>query len=505
MTVVRVQSVFGKAVALALLSVPITGCGQAGGDESSAATPALNSSDPQVKAFYAAREGEPAWDKKAEKALVEVLDNAVVHGLRRDLFLKGDLPKDDTQREAMLTGAAIRYAQALAQGYTDPKKMDRIYTVPRPKADVAAGLAQAVKSGDLARYFDSLAPQTEDYRALSAEFVRLAKLADARGDGQSIAAGKAIQPGQSDPRLPAIASILAANGYGDPQQAAPRRYSPQLVAAVKRLQADFGLKPDGVIGAGTIEAMNQGPGDRARKIAVNLERLRWLDREPPATRVDVNTAAAYLEYYRDGRRRDRRNVVVGQPGKETPELGSPIFQLVAHPFWRVPESIQKDELETKSGAYLAEQRIEMRDGRMVQLPGPKNSLGEVKFDMKNDQAIYLHDTPAKALFTAPERHRSHGCVRVQNALDFAMLLASDDGVLDQFQTRMMEPDEEGFVKLKQEVPVRLMYRTAFVQDGQVKLVDDIYDWDGLIAYGLGYVRQPPRVRGDDDFGNDVGP
>jgi len=50
-----------------------------------------------------------------------------------------------------------------------------------------------------------------------------------------------------------------------------------------------------------------------------------------------------------------------------------------------------------------------------------------------------------------------------------------------------------------------MYRTAFVQDGQVKLVDDIYDWDGLIAYGLGYVRQPPRVRGDDDFGNDVGP
>ena len=125
--------------------------------------------------------------------------------------------------------------------------------------------------------------------------------------------------------------------------------------------------------------------------------------------------------------------------------------------------------------------------------------------MKNDQAIYLHDTPAKALFTAPERHRSHGCVRVHNAVDFAMLLASEDGVLDQFQTKLMQSDQEGFVKLKKEVTVRLMYHTAYYDQGQVKLADDIYDWDGIIAYGLGYVRQPPRVRGDTDFGNDFGP
>ena len=501
----KVQSVFGKAVALALFSVPLASCGQSGGDESAAAAPALNSSDPQVKAFYAALGGQAAWDKKAEKALVEVIDGAPTHGLRRDLFLKDGLPKDGSQREAVLTSAAVSYAQALAHGYTDPKKMDRIYTVARPEADVAKGLAQAVQSGDLAVYFDSLAPQTDEYRALSAEFVRLFKLTEARGKSPQIPAGKAIKPGQSDPRLPAIASALAAGGYGEMQQTPPQRYSPQLLAQVKRLQSDAGLKPDGIIGAGTLALLNQDPGDSARKIAVNMERLRWLEREPPATRIDVNTAAAFLEYYRDGSRRDRRNVVVGKPDWKTPELGSPIIQLVANPYWRVPDSIVKDEISKKSPAYLAEQGIEMRDGRMVQLPGPKNSLGEVKFDMKNDQAIYLHDTPAKALFTAPERHRSHGCVRVHNAVDFAMLLASDDGVLDQFQTKLMQSDEEGFVKLKKEVPVRLMYRTAFLDNGQVRLVDDIYDWDGLIAYGLGYVKQPPRVHGDTDFGNDVGP
>ena len=112
--------------------------------------------------------------------------------------------------------------------------------------------------------------------------------------------------------------------------------------------------------------------------------------------------------------------------------------------------------------------MEWRDDRLVQLPGPKNSLGQVKFDMRNDQAIYLHDTPAKALFGLPERHRSHGCVRVQDALGFALLLAHDDGILIDFQEALIK-GEESFVKLKSEVPVRLMYRTAFLDDGKVRL------------------------------------
>ena len=161
-------------------------------------------------------------------------------------------------------------------------------------------------------------------------------------------------------------------------------------------------------------------GERARQIAVNLERLRWLDRNPPATRIDVNTAAAFLEYRRDGALRDRRNVVVGQPDWETPQLGSPIFQLVAHPIWRVPDSILEDELQDKSPAYLAAQGMEWRDDRLVQLPGPKNSLGQVKFDMRNDQAIYLHDTPAKALFgtaraaSQPRLRPGAGCARLRS-------------------------------------------------------------------------------------------
>ena len=93
-------------------------------------------------------------------------------------------------------------------------------------------------------------------------------------------------------------------------------------------------------------------------------------------------------------------MVVGQPDWETPELGSPIFRLVANPPWTVPELIAEEEILPKGAAYMAKENIVMKNGRLVQEPGPKSALGLVKFDMDNDEQIYLHDTPAKALFAA---------------------------------------------------------------------------------------------------------
>ena len=67
-----------------------------------------------------------------------------------------------------------------------------------------------------------------------------------------------------------------------------------LVQAVKQLQADWSIKADGIIGATTLDAINLGPAGLARQAAINMERLRWLERDPPKTRIDVNTAAAFL-------------------------------------------------------------------------------------------------------------------------------------------------------------------------------------------------------------------
>ena len=435
----------------------------------------------------------------------EVLGNALQqHGLKPGLFLKdGALPEDESARDAALTRAALRYADALSRGYADPKKVSETYTIVRPKADVAAGLAKALEDGDVKAWFDSLAPQTEEYRALSQAHTRYVRLT-ANGGGAEIPGGRAIKPGQGDARLAEIAAALRANEYlPDADEAPPVRYGGPLIDAVKRLQADNGMESDGVIGKDTLAALNAGPAARARQLAIAMERLRWLEREPARTRIDVNTAAAFLQYWRDGREIDRRNVVVGEPGWETPQLGSPMVQLVANPLWRVPDSILEDELSKKSGAYLAANGFEYRDGRLVQGSGPKNALGLVKFDLENDESIYLHDTPAKALFTESERHRSHGCIRVHNALQFAGLIASHQGVLDKFEEAMNSGDES-YVKLGKPIPVRLLYHTAYWDGSRVQFRPDVYAWDDNVAAALGLIRGPARAAWKRRNG-DVGP
>ena len=178
-------------------------------------------------------------------------------------------------------------------------------------------------------------------------------------------------------------------------------------------------------------------------------------------------------------------------------------QVVANPKWRVPDSIAAKELASKGSGWLQENDFVIENGRYVQQSGDKNSLGLVKFDMDDRQQIYMHDTPAKALFALPERHRSHGCVRVQNALQFATLLTSQDDVFDKFEEAMAS-GEEKWVKLKTEIPVRLLYHTAFLDGGRVQFRPDVYGWDDDVAAALGLVRGAGRKTQEQQAG-DIGP
>jgi murein L,D-transpeptidase YcbB/YkuD len=498
---VKTTSGVGKTLILALFSVAVTDCGSKPSVQpKQVEATSLQSlvSDPLVRRFYEARQWRAAWDKQSEKELLDAIAQAPANGLRVELFLKNSLPTDPSAREAALTKAALGYAAALAHGYVDPTKVSAIYTIPRPKSDEIAGLSQALQHGNVGAWLGSLPPQTDEYRALSQAYVGFLKQATAARSAQ-VPGGKPIKPGQADPRIPQLVAALIANGYLNAppkqqgQQQARQRYAGAMIGAVRQLQADYGINPNGVITADTLAVLNGGAGYRARQLAVALERLRWLERNPPATRIDVNTAASFLDYWRDGAHQLQLRVINGQPDKwTTPQIQAPIFQLVANPMWRVPDRIVDDELSKKSAAYLSANGFSWRDGRLVQLPGPKNSLGQVKFDMRDPQQIYLHDTPFKSWFAVNNRHRSHGCVRVQNALDFAFQLASEDGVQDKFQEALASGDEN-YVMLKREIPVRLLYHTAFWDGRQVQFVPDVYGWDEDVARPLGLEHGPPRV------------
>jgi murein L,D-transpeptidase YcbB/YkuD len=487
----------GKAVILALFSISTAAC-QRGGTADQASSSASQSQ---------------AWTKKTEKQLRDAIEQAPANGLKPDLFLKGDLPSDDTQRFELLTQAALKYAEALAHGYSDPRKVNIVYTIPRPGADMRQGLAQALQNGHVDEWLASLPPQTEEYRALSQAHVHYVQLAG-QTNFQPIPDGKPIKPGSRDPRVPAVAAALRSTGLlsapsqpakqnpGDPPVPSAH-YSPDLVAAVKQVQAEFGMKPDGIVGGDTLDILNLGPAGRARMLAVAMERLRWLTRDPAKTRVDVNTAATFLDYWRDGQHVDRRKVVAGEPDKQTPQIQAPFSRLVANPKWRVPDSIAENELSKKSQGWLRENDFVMENGRYVQQSGDKNSLGIVKFDMEDKQQIYMHDTPAKALFALPDRHRSHGCVRVEDAVGFARMLAQQDGVSDQLDQALASGDEK-WVKLKTEIPVRMLYQTAFWDGSRIQFRPDIYGWDDDVAYAIGLKRNPPR-KPYQSTAQDIGP
>lgn len=447
-----------------------------------------NASGPPDQGRAGAEAGlqQPPWNAALERQLAKALEQRAAHGLDRMAF---ELPAE--RDDAALTKAALAYASALATGASDPNKLFEIYTLPRPKPDLQRGLAQAMRDRNVDGWLESLAPQDDTYRRLSQAYLALSRERPEPAPAIPQVAA-AIHAGESDARIAPIAAQLVAFDYLEAREAQGLVYSPAMVSAVKRLQADYGVEADGVLGGQTLEVLSLTNAQRAREIAVNMERLRWLEREPPPTRIDVNVAAARLAYWRDGKLVDSRRVVVGEPDTATPQLGSPIKRLVANPTWTVPRSIQKRELEGKGEEYFRRNNMSWKDGWIVQGAGPKNSLGLVKFDMANEHAIYLHDTPAKQLFGEVQRQRSHGCVRVEDAEGFAQLIAEQEGVGDKW-SRARGQGEEEFVSLPEPIPVRLLYQTVlFNEQGEAVVRADPYGWNTRVAKAIGFAGEAGR-------------
>ena len=505
-------------VCVSFAALLVAGCGESGGggnaetvrvDPKQVAPEDLQAavSDERVRKFYQARNWAPVWSESLGEELTSVLEGARQHGINPESYLKDAREgASAAEREARLTLAALNYAQALSSGAVDPRKIFEVYEVPVNNVDVVGGLQKAVgEDGGVGRWFATLPPSDEEYKALQEAYLTYSKRAG-QEERAAIDAGGKIEVGDSDPRVPQIAEGLRSNGYLQPgpqpaegqeqskSQGQSNVYTKEMAEAIKRVQEDYGIQADGIVGNNTLEALNTGAKERARILAVNLERRRWLERTPPQTRIDVNTAAAHLHYLRDGQPVDRRRVVVGQPEWETPELRSPIVQLVANPPWTVPDSIAEEEILPKGEAYMARENITRKNGRLVQEPGPKSALGLVKFDMANKHAIYLHDTPAKALFSGTDRHASHGCVRVHDALGFARLLAEHQGKRDEFE-KALATGKETFVELPQDIPVRLLYHSAYYDGGKVVFRTDPYGWDDKLAQALGFEGQiRPKVK-----------
>lgn len=474
----------------------IAACGSSEAPDISATDLRSAAGEGGVSAFYEANDWQAVWSDDAENTLRRALGERAAHGLDRvDFLFAGE--NSPAAREAALTRAALTYASALSRGVVDPNDLYGIYTIPRPDPDLAGGLAGALSSGRVEEWLAGLAPVDAEYRALSDAYQRLRAEAEA-DDAAPIPGGELIREGETDPRVPQIAAALRRHGFLQRSADRPAQetgspdsenlFTAEMAEALSRFQEERRIAADGVVGPNTLQALNRGPADYVRSAAVALERRRWLTRNPPETRIDVNTGASMLSYFRDGTLIDRRKVVVGQPGWKTPQLQSQFFRLVANPTWTVPKSIEADEMAGVGPAYLRRNNMVRRDGWIVQLPGPGNALGLVKFDLDNQYAIYLHDTPAKSLFEKNQRHLSHGCIRVEDALGFARMIANDQGISGQWQEARASSGEDLFLRLPEPFPVRLLYNPTWLDlaSGEVQFAPDVYGWNGPIGEQLGF-------------------
>ena len=227
--------------------------------------------------------------------------------------------------------------------------------------------------------------------------------------------------------------------------------------------------------------------DRATRdrLRANMERWRWMPRAIGSDYLYVNVPSYRLQMFREGIALASYDVVVGARDTPTPQLVSPTDSLVVNPAWYVPASIaRKSGLRPGRGGYVWKGT---GDGgrRIVQLPGPRNALGRIKFNLDNDQAIYLHDTNAKALFRRDNRALSHGCIRVKDIDQLAADLLSQGGGDESRFEEALAGSETAIVRLPRAWPVYIVYFTADTDEsGNLVSYGDPYGYDAQVLAAL---------------------
>jgi murein L,D-transpeptidase YcbB/YkuD len=195
-----------------------------------------------------------------------------------------------------------------------------------------------------------------------------------------------------------------------------------------------------------------------------------------------------VQIVRNGAVVHQARVIVGKPDSPTPVFSNEMQYAIVNPSWYVPPSILKNEFLPRLARdpnYAARQGyVVVRNGNSISIrqpPGERNALGHIKFMFPNDHAVYLHDTPSRALFGNEKRAFSHGCVRTDDAIGYAATLL--EGVMT--RERVDEIVASGVtttVNLSKPLPVYVAYFTATANPaGGVEMHPDIYDRDGRIA------------------------
>ena len=537
----------------------------------------------EVQQFYSNRNGELAWTRDGKptdeaSALLEQFSTAAKKGLvpadydadrwgervkRLDAIRVGHDSSEQAQNttaefDAAMTIAAMRYVSDLHSGRINPQALNFDIDVPGKRAafDISTFLNdELVDSDNVPNTLASVEPQNPLYKATEdalGKYLELAAAPNNNAAGTLSPVAKPIATGGSYPDLPQLLARLQVEGDFTASGESPVSFDQTASDAVKRFQERHGLTADGKLTQATVDELNVPMAEHVQQINLALERWRWLPDAYMQPRLLQNLPEFMVRAFDANHTLAfKMRTVNGQVkgDHETPMFVRTMKYLIFRPYWNLPPSIVKKELlrHVSSGGtgYLERNNYEVvgASGNLIsgwsagdlehsrflvrQKPGPKNSLGLVKFMFPNEYDIYMHSTPEMNLFNLTRRDRSHGCIRLQDAEKMAnwvlsgqgdwdpdkvhqamygQPLQTDDvsasGTADQEQSTGSTTDttikNNKQVNLKTQLPVVIGYFTAMAdEDGSMHFFNDIYGYDKQLLDALAkprpYPRQPVKI------------
>jgi murein L,D-transpeptidase YcbB/YkuD len=391
------------------------------------------------------------------------------------------------ETELMLTSLYLFYSEKVYKGLSDSTTTLIGWLLPRKQVSYAALLDSVMLDPGLLNQDDSvLFRQYYKLRNVLQQYREIEK----KGGWNPIDLDpklKGYKPGDTAKAIIQIKERLFITG-GLKENNKSNLYDPSLVEAVTRYQQRNGNIPGELINQRLIKEMNIPVGDRIKTIVVNMERCRWISPQIAKAKeyIVVNIPSFKLTMIRDGNIVLESPVIVGKNVTKTVIFSGMLSYIVFSPYWNLPQSIINKEVKpgmAKNKNYLEKHNMEWNNGQVRQKPGANNSLGLVKFIFPNSNDIYMHDTPAKTLFSQESRAFSHGCIRVGKPRDLAIAILKDDpSWTPEKIDRAMHAGKENTVVLKSKIPVYIGYFTAWVNaGGEINFYDDIYGRDERLA------------------------
>jgi murein L,D-transpeptidase YcbB/YkuD len=490
--------------------------------------------------LYQRESGTPLWSDTVgrptgdARAALRVLGHAADEGLDPFDYFKGALDRlapsvetgtpaaiDLARFDVAVSAGMLRYLRHLHRGRVDPRTIGFRLDAPQDQHDFAELLRSARADRRLAEAAAELRPPLAQYMELRTLLGRYRLLAN---DSTLVAPPPlttAIHPGESYGALNVLHRALVSLGdvpADTPRPSPAGRYEAALVDGVRRFQIRHGLEPDGVLGTSTVAALRVPLSWRVRQIELALERLRWLPHLGAERLIVLNIPMFRLWAWDVTPPNEvplfEMDVIVGRAlATQTPVFVEEMREVIVRPYWNVPRSILRHEVLPKlerDPDYLGREGMEivrgqgdtaprveltteslaqLRQGilRVRQRPGPKNALGLIKFVFPNEEDVYMHGTPAQALFARSRRDFSHGCVRVADPVALAEWVLRDRPQWTRERIlAAMSGTRTIHVTLPRPIRVIFFYTTAAVMpdDGTVRFADDIYRHDARLDRAL---------------------